>query len=76
MSIKLMDIPSHERYETPFLFPLSDVKVVGYSWSHPPMLIANFSALVIVYVMLYCRYWSKQRPQRTEPWLEAVDGIA
>ena len=72
----LMDIPSHERYETPFLFPLSDFTIVGYSWSHPSMLIANFGALIIVYVILYRHYWAKQRPQRVEPWPEAIDGVA
>jgi hypothetical protein len=52
-----MDIPTHERYLTPFLFPLSRWTVEGYAWSRPPLLWANWSALILVYAFLIWRYW-------------------
>ncbi|GIV98468.1 MAG: hypothetical protein KatS3mg057_3125 [Herpetosiphonaceae bacterium] len=71
----LMDIPTHERYETPFLFPLSDFKIIGYSWGRPAILIANLTALALVYFLLYRRYWSKHRAAREQPWPEEAGGI-
>jgi hypothetical protein len=71
----VMDIPAHERYLTPFLFPLSDWMFEGWSWGRRPMLAANIGGLVLVYAMLYARYWSRHRKPRTEPWPEEKDGV-
>lgn len=57
----LMDIPSHERYTTQFLFPLSNFEIVGIAWSRPPMLIANAIGLFVVFSIIYWRYWRKPR---------------
>jgi hypothetical protein len=72
----VMDIPAHERYLTPFLYPLSNWTVQGYAWGRWPMLLANWGGLVITYIMLYARYWSRYRRERVEPWPEEQTGIA
>lgn len=72
----LMDIPSHERYLTPFLYPISDWKFEGWSWGRGPMLALDVSGLLVVYAMLYARYWSRHRKPRLSPWPEEIDGIA
>lgn len=56
----LMDIPTHERYLTQFLFPLSDVAMAGYSWGHPPILLGNWLALGLVYGWLGWRYLQRR----------------
>lgn len=50
----LIDIPTHSYkfYPTPFLWPVSDFKFDGFSWSEPWFMILNYSALVIVFVLL------------------------
>lgn len=65
-----MDIFSHERYQTPIFFPISRWTIEGYAWSRPPMLIANFTALALVYALLYRKFWSPNRPPRRGPWPE------
>lgn len=62
----LMDIPSHERYLTPFLFPLSRFTVMGVSWARPPMLVLNFGGLALVYIWIYLRYWRKRGNKHVE----------
>lgn len=56
----LMDIPFHTAkfYPTPFLWPLSDVKINGTPWSTPWILLGNYAALIILYLIF--RY--RQRP--------------
>lgn len=51
----LIDIPTHsyEFYPTPFLWPISDFKVNGFSWGHPWFLIVNYALLIIVYWILW-----------------------
>jgi hypothetical protein len=71
-----MDTFSHERYQTPILFPISRWALEGYAWSRPPMLIANFAALALVYALLYRKYWSRSRPPRTQPWPEDLSTSA
>jgi membrane-bound metal-dependent hydrolase YbcI (DUF457 family) len=66
----LMDIPTHERYLTPMFFPISGFVVMGYAWSRPPLLIANWIALLVTYLWLFWRYWRPGRPPRTAPWPE------
>ena len=60
----LMDIPSHERYLTPFLFPLSDWTIIGMSWGRPPMLIANAIGLLICFGCMYWFFWRRKARQR------------
>ena len=57
------DIFSHSTsfFPTPFLFPLSNYHVNGYSWGHPLFMAINYSLLVIVYVGI--RLWSKRKAQ-------------
>ena len=70
-----MDIPSHERYLTPFLYPLSTFTVAGYAWSRPPMLLANLAGLLIAYGVLYGLYWRRGR-KRGPDWPEDRAGAA
>ncbi|MCX6023449.1 MAG: hypothetical protein NTZ05_17310 [Chloroflexi bacterium] len=57
----LVDIPGHQRFLTPFLFPLSDFRVMGlWEWLSPVMLVVNYSAILIVAVIL----WRRRRAQR------------
>jgi hypothetical protein len=59
----LIDIPSHTLllYPTPFLWPLSDIKVDGVSWGRPWFMALNYSALLIVFIMLKQHAIRKQR---------------
>lgn len=61
----LSDIPTHSYrfYPTPFLWPLSSFKFDGFSWGTPWFLIANFTALIIVYVLLFWRH-ARRRKRR------------
>jgi hypothetical protein len=72
----LMDIPAHERYLTPFLHPFSDWRFEGWGWGRAPMLALNWGSLLLVYAMLYARYWSRHRKPRVVPWPEEVTGVA
>jgi len=55
----LMDIPTHERFRPPFLYPLSSWTFSGLSWGHPLIFFPNWIALVAVHVWL----WRKYRPR-------------
>lgn len=59
----LTDIPTHSYrfYPTPFLWPFSSFKFSGFSWGTPWFLIANFTALIVVYVLLFLRHARKRR---------------
>lgn len=50
----LMDMPTHtyKFFPTPFLWPVSDFKIDGFSWASPWFLILNYGAIVFVYLML------------------------
>lgn len=50
----IIDIPTHSfRYfPTPFLWPLSDYKFNGISWATPWFMVLNYSALVIVFILI------------------------
>ena len=54
----LIDIPTHNYkfYPTPFLWPASDFKFDGFSWSEPWFMILNYSALIIVFILLRKKY--------------------
>ncbi len=51
----LMDIPTHttEFFATPFLWPLSSVRVNGISWGHPIIMIPDILLLLILYVWFF-----------------------
>lgn len=53
----LMDIPTHTYrfYPTPFLWPVSDVKLNGFSWATPWFMIVNYSAIIFIYLYFYLR---------------------
>jgi membrane-bound metal-dependent hydrolase YbcI (DUF457 family) len=57
----LMDIPTHERYQTPFLFPISTFTIQGISWSHPLIFWPNWIALIALHIWLWKRY---RRPRK------------
>ena len=59
----LIDIPSHtlRLYPTPFLWPLSDLKVDGISWGRPWFLALNYTALLIAFIVLRLRSKKKQQ---------------
>lgn len=51
----IMDIPTHSYrfFPTPFLFPISSFKFSGYQWSHLWFLVADYAALIGVYLYLW-----------------------
>lgn len=51
----LMDIPTHSYkfFPTPFLWPVSGFKFDGFSWGNIWFLIVDYSALIIVYYLLF-----------------------
>jgi membrane-bound metal-dependent hydrolase YbcI (DUF457 family) len=49
----LVDIPTHERYETRPLWPLSSWHMQGLAWSDPRVFIPNLVALAGVYLWLW-----------------------
>ncbi len=50
----LIDIPTHSYkfFPTPFLWPVSKWEFDGFSWSAPWFMILNYSAIVIVFLLL------------------------
>ena len=54
----LMDVPTHERYETRPLYPLSDWHVAGLSWGDPRIFIPNLVVLAVTFL------WIRRRPRR------------
>ena len=57
----LMDIPTHERFQTPFLYPVSSWTFEGVNWGHPLIFWPNVIALVGVLVWLWLRYRRAQK---------------
>ena len=55
-----MDIPTHERFQTPFLYPFSSWTFQGIRWSHPLIFWPNWAALIGVHVYLTLRYRRKE----------------
>jgi hypothetical protein len=55
----LIDVPTHsyQFYPTPVLWPLSDWKFHGISWATPWFMILNYSALAVIYFIL----WRKRK---------------
>lgn len=56
----LVDIPTHsiQFFPTPFLWPLSNVRVNGHSWGTPEVFIPNVIALAAAYLWFY---WAKKK---------------
>lgn len=59
----LIDIPTHSYkfFPTPFLWPVSDLKVNGFSWGSPWFLTINFIAIIIVFFWLKAKYKNNQK---------------
>ncbi len=57
----LMDIPTHsiKFFATPFLWPFTDYKVDGTSWSHPFIFFPNWILIICFY--LYFFWWKKRK---------------
>lgn len=53
----LMDIPTHtyKFYPTPFLWPISDIKLDGFSWAAPWFMAINYSLLGLIYLYFYLK---------------------
>lgn len=51
----LSDIPTHSYsfFPTPFLWPLSNFKVNGFSWGTPWFMVLNYSLLLLAYTLLH-----------------------
>lgn len=49
----LIDIPTHERYETRPLWPLSQWHMQGLAWSDPRVFLPNLAVLAGVYLWLW-----------------------
>jgi hypothetical protein len=65
-----IDIFTHttEFYATPFLYPLSGLKVNGIEWSHPWFMAINYGLLLLFYFYLLPRYFRKpQQPEMKNP---------
>jgi len=63
----LIDIPTHSYrfYPTPLFWPVSHWKFThGFSWADTWFLALNYSAIIIVYLILYLRR-SKPKPEQT-----------
>jgi len=65
----LLDIPTHDIsfFPTPFLYPLLNAKVDGFSWGHPTFMIVNYSALVTIYYFLISWRIRRKREQAPSP---------
>jgi hypothetical protein len=49
----LMDIPTHERYQTRPFFPVSQWQFEGLTWGDPRIFFPNLIALVAVYAWIF-----------------------
>jgi hypothetical protein len=59
----LIDIPTHTArfFPTPFLWPVSSYYFSGIRWGERWFMLANYSALLIVYLLLW---WTARRRKR------------
>src|SRR3989338_10616571 len=50
-----LDIPTHtgESIATPFLWPVSEYRFNGISWSEPVFMMVNYTALITVFVYIF-----------------------
>lgn len=51
----LIDIPTHSYkfYPTPFLWPVSNFRVNGYSWANFNFLAIDYTLIILAYLILY-----------------------
>ena len=59
----LIDIPTHTTtfFPTPFLWPISNLRVNGIAWSNQTFMMVNYAALIIFYAYIfYSRYKNKK----------------
>ena len=58
----LIDIPTHSYkfFPTPFLWPVSSFKFNGFSWADSWFMMLNYSAIIVVYLLLYRKKISKK----------------
>jgi hypothetical protein len=65
----LLDIPTHDIsfFPTPFLYPLFDVRVDGFSWGHPVFMLVNYTTLAAVYYFLFRWRIKRKREQAPSP---------
>ena len=51
----LVDIPTHSYrfFPTPFLWPISDLKVDGVGWGHPYIFFPNIALLILLYLWFF-----------------------
>lgn len=54
----LIDIPTHSYrfYPTPFLWPISDFKINGFSWAEPWFMILNYVSILILYIIVFWKF--------------------
>lgn len=65
----IVDIPGHQRFLTPFLFPLSDFRVMGlWEWLSVPGVIANYTAIILAIVFLRWRRGTLQITKDSGAW--------
>jgi len=64
----LCDIPLHEIsfFPTPYLWPLPTPFVNGFPWGQPAVMIPNYSALLMTYLIMGFRRYRKRANQRSE----------
>ena len=57
------DVPTHSYafFPTPILWPVSGWKFNGISWGQPWFMVLDFSALVIVYLIIWYAYQQKKK---------------
>lgn len=50
----IIDIPTHSYgfFPTPFLWPVSQWKFNGFPWNNPWFMLINYSAIIVVYLLL------------------------
>ena len=60
-----IDIPTHSRYTTPFLWPVSHYRFTGIGWWERWFIIVNYTALAIVFVVLRIRDRGQRKAAKT-----------
>ena len=58
-----IDVPLHDANfkPTPWLWPVSNYTVNGYSWAHPVFMLVNYSLLVTIYIIWFIGRWRKSQ---------------
>lgn len=65
----VIDIPTHNGdFPTPFLWPLTDFTIHGFSWHLPIFMILNYAALFILYFIV----WKKEKRAATKNKIKPI----